>query len=168
MEFNPIWPDEAVSRVGRREVADPRAGNRMTAPVDKKGPLRNDDPRLRAQRHDGVVCDPEGVTRTRSSSASPKPSRPRCARSSTRTRQLPTHKHPKVTSGGPASSFTTRHLSVVAERRRMLFAKLTRRRLERSFIAKTAAPSQRPMRPRPFAWTADPSRVCRQLREACD
>jgi hypothetical protein len=61
MEFNPISPDEAVCKFGRREVANPGAGNRMTAPADKKGPLRNKNSRLRAQRHDDAVCDPDGV-----------------------------------------------------------------------------------------------------------
>jgi hypothetical protein len=112
----------------------------MTAPVDKKGPRRNDDPRLRAQRHDGVVCDPEGVTRTRSSSASPKPVE-------TEVRKII---HANSTTTPPTSIPRSR----VAARLRLslhatsawlnaaegLFAKLTRRRLERSFIAKTAAP----------------------------
>src|SRR6266851_5690783 len=49
--------------VGRREVADPGARPHPAGIADEEGPLRDDDPRLQAPRHDNIVCRPRCARR---------------------------------------------------------------------------------------------------------
>ncbi len=181
--------------VGGREEPDPGAGPHPAGATDEAGPVRDRDPRPRAQRNHHAV---RGAERARWHGAGPL----RCMQRHRHQEFLrflnaveaavpagklvhaildnyATHKHPKVRAWLARHPRWTFHFVPTScswlNAVETFFAKLTRRRLRRGSCPSLVALQEAINRfveeanedPRPFVWTAEPDGIIEKVRRGC-